>query len=237
MANILTNTWSEDTPAGSESRALGDDRIREFKKAVREVIAVDHIMASSGNGDTWGMHNKATFVKQTSDPTAVTDTLILFSKDVGTRPQLHSIDEDGNVVQLTIPLEIKMFGGLISAIPTGWSLCDGTSGRPNLIGKFIRGVNTGATNPGGTGGADSITLAEANLPAHSHTMTHSHTLTCMLTAPLGGSGLSYPSPGSQFGSASTSTSTYSSPTGSAGSGTAFDNRPAYYELAFIIRSA
>ena len=33
-----------------------------------------------------------------------------------------------------------MFSGLLSAIPTGWFLCDGNNGTPNLKKKFIIGA-------------------------------------------------------------------------------------------------
>ena len=42
---------------------------------------------------------------------------------------------------------ILMWSGLLSAIPSGWVLCDGTGGTPNLLAKFIRGIATDATNP------------------------------------------------------------------------------------------
>jgi len=48
---------------------------------------------------------------------------------------------------------IVMWSGLISAIPTGWAICDGNNGTPNLLAKFVEGVATAATNPGATGGA------------------------------------------------------------------------------------
>lgn len=35
-----------------------------------------------------------------------------------------------------------------SSIPSGWFLCDGNNGTPNLVGRFVRG----ASSPGGTGG-------------------------------------------------------------------------------------
>jgi hypothetical protein len=51
---------------------------------------------------------------------------------------------------------IAMWSGLVSAIPSGWALCDGTSGTPDLRHKFIRGAgDTGYNAPGDTGGADS----------------------------------------------------------------------------------
>lgn len=66
---------------------------------------------------------------------------------------------------------IAMWSGVISSIPTGWVLCDGTNSTPDLRERFIVGSGTdsgGTYNVGDTGGSDSITLAEANLPSHTH---------------------------------------------------------------------
>ncbi|MDR1324326.1 MAG: hypothetical protein LBK68_07825 [Candidatus Margulisbacteria bacterium] len=52
-----------------------------------------------------------------------------------------------------------------SAFKNIWKVCNGTSGTPNLVGKFLRGA---AYPAGGTGGADSVTLETKNLPAHDH---------------------------------------------------------------------
>lgn len=53
---------------------------------------------------------------------------------------------------------IAMWGGLASAIPTGWHLCDGTAGTPDLRGLFIKGA---VSDAGATGGA----------ATHGHTVT------------------------------------------------------------------
>ena len=50
---------------------------------------------------------------------------------------------------------ICMWSGTLATIPTGWHLCDGTEGTPDLTAKFVQGVATAATNPGGSGGATS----------------------------------------------------------------------------------
>jgi len=57
---------------------------------------------------------------------------------------------------------IIMWSGTLASIPTGWQLCDGTNGTPDLRGRFVMGVSSGE-NPGATGG--SIT--------HTHTATAS----------------------------------------------------------------
>ena len=65
---------------------------------------------------------------------------------------------------------IIMWSGDTSSIPTGWQLCDGTNGTPDLRNRFVMGA--GSTYPvGNTGGnADSVVVE------HSHTINdHNHT--------------------------------------------------------------
>jgi hypothetical protein len=75
---------------------------------------------------------------------------------------------------------IVMWSGTLANIPSGYALCDGSLGTPDLRDRFILSVNT-AENPGATGGSHSITLTTAQLPAHTHTGTtnsaggHTHT--------------------------------------------------------------
>ena len=47
---------------------------------------------------------------------------------------------------------IVMWHGLIANIPAGWTLCDGTSGTPDLREKFVKGA-ADLTEAGDTGGA------------------------------------------------------------------------------------
>ena len=65
---------------------------------------------------------------------------------------------------------IIMWNGAANNVPAGWHLCDGTSGTPDLRGKFILGGgNTGSSFvPGNTGGSQTQTLAANNVPAHRH---------------------------------------------------------------------
>ena len=64
---------------------------------------------------------------------------------------------------------IIIWSGAADAIPTGWLLCDGTSGTPNLRDRFV--VGAGSTYVvGATGGSVTVTLAAANLPAHLHSV-------------------------------------------------------------------
>jgi microcystin-dependent protein len=62
---------------------------------------------------------------------------------------------------------IIMWSGSIAAIPTGWLLCNGSNSTPDLRDRFV--VGAGSTYAvDATGGASTVTLSEANLPAHTH---------------------------------------------------------------------
>lgn len=58
---------------------------------------------------------------------------------------------------------IVMWSGTIANIPSGWALCDGANGTPDLRSSFVKSVGA-AEDPGATGGA--ATHAHAN---HSYT--------------------------------------------------------------------
>ena len=133
-------------------------------------------------------------------------------------------DAQGNLPQPTG--SIMMFN---TNCPTGWTRISA------LDGKFLVG---GESYNVATGGADSITLTTANMPAHTHTGTTAsdgaHTHTASYVSSNAGVG-SYYSMGRGLRNDLIYTTTTSSngahthtfTTGSTGSGTAFDNRPAY----------
>jgi hypothetical protein len=54
-----------------------------------------------------------------------------------------------------------MWHGLLADIPSGWILCDGLNGTPDLLAKFVEGVADATTDPGATGGATSKDLDTA----------------------------------------------------------------------------
>jgi len=153
---------------------------------------------------------------------------------------------------------IIMWSGKLAEIPVGWALCDGTLGTPNLLGKFVRGVDSTTRDPGTTGGADAITPAGTNstptftgsaLAGHQHQVPWHIPggIACRSTASFGtgGSVAGVQAPSSSNSdttsagrqktdsiSAGTPAGTVSRPTFT---GTQFDNRPAYYELAYIMK--
>ena len=62
---------------------------------------------------------------------------------------------------------IIMWSGSTGNIPTGWTLCDGTDGAPDLRDRFIAGAG-GQYNSNDTGGEDTVTLTESEMPSHDH---------------------------------------------------------------------
>lgn len=67
---------------------------------------------------------------------------------------------------------IIMWAGAINEIPTGWKLCDGTNGTPDLRSRFVVGYNSSEADynaVGKVGGAKDVTLTEAQMPSHGHT--------------------------------------------------------------------
>lgn len=69
---------------------------------------------------------------------------------------------------------ILMWSGSIASIPSGWALCNGTGGTPDLRDRFVIGAG-GSYAVGVTGGAATTTLSTANLPSHTHTGTTAST--------------------------------------------------------------
>lgn len=62
---------------------------------------------------------------------------------------------------------IILWFGDAGSVPSGWALCDGTDGRPDMRGRFPVGAGN-RYRPGDTGGAASVTLSVDEMPSHSH---------------------------------------------------------------------
>lgn len=113
---------------------------------------------------------------------------------------------------------ICMWSGSIATIPTGWFLCNGANGTPDLRDRFIVGAgSTYAVNA--TGGEATHTLTTPEMPAHTHTENGHYDYM-----------LPEPSYTNNVGASAAGT------TGSTGGGGAHENRPPYFSLAFIQKS-
>lgn len=143
---------------------------------------------------------------------------------------------------------IMLWSGAIGSIPSGWYLCDGTNGTPNLTDKFI--VGAGSTySVGGTGGsADSIVVSHTHTatsvvtdPGHQHSSPNAPSTSGIYPF---GAGVSIT--GGTFAGSATSTAalvssattgvTVATTNASTGVSGTNANLPPYYALAYIMKS-
>lgn len=111
---------------------------------------------------------------------------------------------------------IAIWSGTVTDIPSGWVLCDGNNGTPNLQDKFV--VGAGSTYAAGaTGGAGTVALTESELASHTHSVTTYNDYTNNSN-----------DPGSSF-----NTPTVAYETSATGGDSAHENKPPYHALAYI----
>lgn len=102
--------------------------------------------------------------KEVSDRnTAITAAI---NKEVGDRDSAITIALKDTSVAF-IKGMIIMWSGTVNNIPSGWALCDGLNGRPNLKDKFVLGAG-GSYAANGGAASQSVTLSIENMPSHNH---------------------------------------------------------------------
>lgn len=132
---------------------------------------------------------------------------------------------------------ILLWSGSIATIPSGWALCDGTNGTPNLRDRFIVGAGSTYAVAATGGSADAIVVS------HNHTATssvtdpgHTHTTAIQLVQDTGNGNSPRMTSGGSTATASAvtgiSVSTTVATTGSSGTNA---NLPPYYALAYIMK--
>jgi microcystin-dependent protein len=150
---------------------------------------------------------------------------------IQTLDNVYPILQSATASGATIPSGlIAIWSGSTGSIPSGWLICDGTSGTPDLRSSFI--IGAGSTySVGQTGGS-----ADAIVVSHTHTVTdpgHKHNTTST------GSGSLLNAAASGATGANTST-TDTATTGitlqTAGTSGTGANLPPYYALAFIMKT-
>ena len=113
---------------------------------------------------------------------------------------------------------IGLWSGATNAIPSGWVLCDGNNGTPNLRDRFVVGAGS-SYSVDDTGGAANVTLTINQIPSHNHSYT-------MINFDQGSAG----------GASSYGQGTSSVSTGNKGGGQSHENLPPYYALAYIMKT-
>jgi hypothetical protein len=144
---------------------------------------------------------------------------------------------------------IIMWSGTIATIPSGWLLCNGSSGTPDLRNRFVIGAFQDTTGVAYTTitGSDTQTggSKDAITVSHTHTATstvtdsgHAHTFSSVLSDTIGGSGSQpgYRGGGTTTTSTATTGITVATTNASTGSSGTNANLVPYFALAYIMKS-
>jgi len=118
-----------------------------------------------------------------------------------------------------------MWSGSVSAVPSGWQLCNGQSGTPDLRNRFVVGAG-GTYAVGATGGADQVTLSVEQIPAHAHGYSDKYTDGNRVSGSHAWDATTGENPNYTSDSKNTNVT---------GRGQAHENRPPYYAIALICR--
>ena len=221
MANYIkaTNFTAKDAlPTGNPGKIIKGTEIDVEYTAIATAIA--------SKADT----NSPTF---TGTPTAPTATAGTSNTQIATTAFVAAS------AAAAIPSGgIILWSGSIAAIPTGWYLCDGNNGTPNLRDRFVVGAGTSYTVAATGGSKDAVVVS------HTHTMnstgSHSHSYDRSVIYTNGSFGPTgsapYPSDSVDYSDTTGSAGSHSHTINSAGVSGTNANLPPYYALAYIMKA-
>jgi len=142
---------------------------------------------------------------------------------------------------------ITMWSGAISAIPTGWVICDGTNSTPDLTDRFVIHADAdsgGTRDVGDTGGSHTATplgsvgtsgahtLSTSEMPSHTHSYTYKNTgANCDVTI-----GSVRPKDTTTGTTGSTGSGGSHTHTGGTFTGSSTTVTPKFYALAYIMKT-
>jgi microcystin-dependent protein len=184
-------------------------------------------MQTGADGDNFAVGGNLTVSSTlTANSSVGTAGQALLSRGAGLSPEWGAAFVSGMIM---------LWSGSIASIPSGWALCDGASGRPDLRNRFVVGAgSTYAVNA--TGGS-----ADAVVVSHTHTINdsgHTHNFSARGDDGTGsGAGIGVVGYDQNVGSGSgnmqsATTGITINSTGSSGTNA---NLPPYFALAYIIK--
>lgn len=215
-----------------------------INNAIREVMAHLKDFQSGSSADNFTNAGTLNVTGNLHlDGSAGTSGQVLVSQGSGVTPIWGSGFPSGGII---------MWSGTIATIPSGWYLCDGTNGTPNLTNKFVICANaddvgvaktsiTGSATQSG-GSKDSIVVS------HTHTFSattstigdHVHAISASGGEYAAGQQNHFTTDGVSVysvnsGAAGSHNHTVSGTTSSTGSSGTNANLPPYFALAYIMK--
>ena len=178
------------------------------------------------------------------DGAAGTSGEVLVSQGSGNTPIWGSGFPSGGII---------MWSGTIATIPSGWYLCDGNNGTPDLTNKFIIGADADDGGVAKTSVTETASQSggskDAIVVSHTHTFSattstigdHIHTISASGGEYAAGQQNHFTTDGVSVysrntGAAGSHSHTVSGTTESSGSSGTNANLPPYYALAFIMKA-
>jgi microcystin-dependent protein len=132
---------------------------------------------------------------------------------------------------------IIIWSGAANAIPSGWLLCNGSSGTPDLRNRFVVGAGSTYAVAATGGSADAIVVS------HTHSATssvsdpgHTHLYAAGVNGSSGFAGAGVPLAVNGTTSAAATGISVSTSIGSTGSSGTNANLPPYYALCYIMKA-
>jgi len=125
----------------------------------------DDCGGGTSNGIVTGSHSHpGTTMTGTSTSSSSSDAITYGATTLNSLPPYHELIFIKCGSYLLPPVGIiGLYNDIAAHLPTGWQICDGSNGTPDLRSKYVRGAQTG--NDAGT---------EGGALTHSHVLDHSH---------------------------------------------------------------
>jgi len=112
--------------------------------------STNYVYLHSDNGSNW--------LTISTSATVPDDAMLLATVVAGASSITSVTNVTSGLPSYVPPGVIVAWSGVLSSIPSGWLLCDGNNGTPNLIDRFLQGITTSSTDPGTTGGSHTKTV-------------------------------------------------------------------------------
>lgn len=142
--------------------AAGTAYVKDADDGMYQVVsdAIESLTATASNTNYVYLHsdNGANWLTISTSATVPDDAMLLATVVAGASSITSVTNVTSGLPSYVPPGVIVAWSGVLSSIPSGWLLCDGNNGTPNLIDRFLQGITTSSTDPGTTGGSHTKTI-------------------------------------------------------------------------------